>query len=210
MKASELSAALLAFSRVTDGDRTSELREFASIFGGGKDETVTARLKRLPAALGIPATLRNSLTAIEAGLIAVDARKQAACVSAVLAKFGNSANILLVDIVSQSRAALESPSPRTPRARAKGASAQPDQMLAKQLADDLTRAVLDTHEFAKLLKQLEDARQVTTPTLVLIGNRFLGNSKSYKGRKAVIADIMKRQGEDMLDNSRRAALRRAS
>jgi len=210
MKSSELSAALLAFSPVADGGRTHELRAFASIFGGGMDETVVARLKRLPASLGIPATLRTSLSAIEAGLIAVGAKKQAADVSAVLVKFDEPASKPLDDIVAQSKAALESPPPRATRARATGATVQPDQMLATQLADELTRTVLDTNAFAKVLEQLKDARRVTTPTLALVGNRFLGNSKPYKGRKPVIADIVKRQGEDMLDHSRRAALKRAS
>ena len=78
MKASEFSAALVAFSPVADGRRTDELRVFASIFSGGKDETVAARLKRLPTSLDIPASLKASLAAIAAGLIAVGAKKQAA------------------------------------------------------------------------------------------------------------------------------------
>ena len=47
MKANELSAALVAFSPIAEGRRTDELRTFASIFCGGKDESVAARLKRL-------------------------------------------------------------------------------------------------------------------------------------------------------------------
>lgn len=209
MKASELSAALQAFSPVGDGGRTHELQAFASIFGGGKSETVAARLKRLPASLGIPATLKTSLSAIEAGLSAVGAKKQAADMSAVLAKFSGPASAALDDVVAQCKAALENPPPRATSARATVAAKQPDQRLAKQLADELTRTVLDTHAFAKVLEQLKDARKVTTPTLVLIGNCFLGNSKTYNGRKTVITDIEKRQGEDLLDHSRRAALKRA-
>ena len=209
MKAIELSAALLAFSPVADGSHTCELREFASIFSGGKDETVAARLKRLPSSLGIPVRLKTSLSAIEAGLIAVGARKQAADMSAVLAKFDGSVSITLSDIVAQAKIANEPPPPRAPRARTIRAIAHPDEILAKKLADELTRAVRDANAFSKVLEQLNDPRQVATATLVVVGNHFLGNSKPYKGRKAVITDIVKRQGEDMLDHSRRGAMERA-
>jgi hypothetical protein len=205
MKAQELSAALVAFAPLAEARRTQELQSFATIFNNGKAETVAQRLKQIPAGIGLPASVKASLAAIEAGFNAAGAKKQAADVKAVLSKFSGPFDGTVNELVARVKTAMVS-------GPAKGGAKEPvaaDQVLAKELADELTRTALDAHAFSRIVQRLSDAKQVSTPTLHVIANRFLGNSKVYKGRKPVIADIEKRQGEDVLDSSRRAAVKRA-
>jgi hypothetical protein len=206
MKAQEFYAALMAFAPLAEVRRTQELQSFASIFNGGKAETVAQRLKLIPAGIGLPASVKASLAAIEAGLNAFGAKKQEADVKAVLSKFSGPFDGTVNDLVARVKTAMASP---PAKGGAKKAVASADEALAKELVDELTQAVLDTRAFSRVVQRLSDAKQVSTPTLHMIGNRFLGNSKAYKGRKTVIADIEKRQREDMLDSSRRAAVKRA-
>ena len=207
MKSQELSAGLVAFAPLADRGRIEELQSFASIFDGGAAETVGERLKRIPAGYGAPASFKANLIAIENGLNALGAKKQAADVKAVLAKFSGPFDGTVAELVARLKTAMVSRPAKT--SNAEKAVATADQVLAKELAEELTRTVLDTHAFSRIVQRLSDAKQVSTPTLHVIGNRFLGHSKAYKGRKPVIVDIEKRQGEDMLDHSRRAAVKRA-
>ncbi|MGO9172200.1 MAG: hypothetical protein ACLP7P_09575 [Rhodomicrobium sp.] len=207
MKTQELSEALIAFAPLTEGSRATEIRHLANIFSGGKEETVVARLKQIPSGYGLPASVKVSLTAIEAGLKAVGAKKQATDVAAVLSKFNGQSAGTVEELAAQVKTAIVS---RPVKASGAGKTVAPaDQVLARQLADDLTRHVLDKSVFAGIVQRLDDAKKVSTPTLHLVGNQFLGNSKAYKGRKPVIDDIMKRHSEDISDKSRRAAVKRA-
>jgi hypothetical protein len=207
MKTHELSETLTAFASLAQGSRAGDLRTFAGVFTEGKAQTVAARLKQTAAGHGLPASLKESLTAIEAGLLAAGAKKQAADITALLSKFDGVVCGSVDDLIAR----LKSAAPTRPAkaARAKKAPAPADQALARQLADDLTAAVLDRDIFSKILQRLNDAKQVSTPTLHAIGNRFLGNSKVYSGRKPVLTDMQKRHSEELLDASRRAAVKRA-
>jgi hypothetical protein len=206
MKAQEMSAALVAFAPLAEARRTQELQSFATIFKDGEIETVTQRLNKIPPGIGLPASVKASLAAIEAGLLAVGANKQAADVKAVLSKFSGSSDGAIHELVAQVKTAMLN---RPVKGGAKKAVPSPDQVLAKELVDELTRALLDKHAFSSIVQRLSDEKQISTPTLHVIGNGFLGNNKVYKGRKPVITDIEKRQSNEMLDSSRRAANKRA-
>ena len=182
-----------------------ELQSLASIFSGGKTETVSARLKQIPAGYGVSSSLKVSLSVIEAGLLALGAKKQAADVKAVLSKFSGDCDGSVNELVARIKTEMGSRSAKSSRERKPVAPA--DGALARQIADELTSTVLDSSVFSGILRRLADSKQVSTPTLHVIANRFLGNSKIYKGRKPVIDDIKKRQAEDLLDASRRAAVK---
>jgi hypothetical protein len=207
MKAQDLSAGLLALAPLADRSGIEEIRSFASLFSHGKGETVGARLKQFPEGYGLPSSLKTSLAAVETMLHISGAKKQAADIRAVLAKFSGAFDRTTDELVAQIRTAVASRPSRT--SASKRAAPTADQTLARQLADDLTRTVFDSSAFSKIVERLNNSKQISTPTLAMTGNIFLGNSKEYKGRKPVIADILKRQGEELLDNSRRAAVKRA-
>jgi hypothetical protein len=206
MKTHELSAALLAFAQLVGGTRTEELRDFARIFQEGKAQTVAARLKQIPEGYGVSSSLKESLTAIEAGLTALGAKKQAAELKAVASKFSGHFDGSTAELAARIKVDTAKPAKV---ARKKTTDAVADEAQARHLADELTSLVLKTVAFSEVIKQLENAKEVSTPTLHMIGNRFLGNSKAYKGRKSVVKDIMKRQAEEVLDASRRVAVKRA-
>src|SRR5262245_35167857 len=124
MKSREMSAALAAFSPLAEGRRIDELRTFASIFSGGKEETVAARLKRIPSEPGLPPSLKESLKAIWAGLTATGAKKQADDLKAILTKFNGRFDGTLDAMVAQVTAALTSPPTRDGGAQG-GRTAQP-------------------------------------------------------------------------------------
>jgi hypothetical protein len=207
MKTHELSETLAAFASLAGGSRAEDLHAFAGLFREGKAQTVAARLKQTAPGCGLPLSLKEGLTAIGAGLLACGAKKQAADIEAVLSKFDGQVGGSVGDLIARLKSdALARPARA---ARPKKAPAAADQALARQLADDLTTAVLDRNAFSGILQRLNDTKQVSTPTLHAIGNRFLGNSKVYSGRKPVITDIQKRHSEELLDASRRAAVKRA-
>ncbi len=209
MKTQELSAALMAFAPMAEERRSEELRGFASIFGSGKAETIGARLKKIPAEFGIPPSVKASLNAIEAGFIAAGAKKQAADVQAILSKLSGDFDGPINEYVYRITAAIVNTSGKSGGQKKAAIPLPADQPLARKIADELTSSVLDASTFSEILQRLADTKLVSTPTLHLIGNRFLRNSKLYKGRKPVIDDIKKRQAEELLDSSRRAAVKRA-
>jgi hypothetical protein len=208
MKAQDFSTALVAFAPLADERRSEELKSFAGIFDGGKEETVAARLKRIASGFGVSSSIRTSLMVIEAGLTATGANKQAADVKAVISKFSGPSHGSIAELVAQVKSGLASKPVDASRKKVEAPPA--NQTLARQLADELTRAVYDGRAFSNILERLSDAKQVSTPTLALTGNIFLGNTKVYKGRKPVIDDINRRQGEEVLDSSRSAAVKRAA
>ena len=79
---------------------------------------------------------------------------------------------------------------------------------ARELADDLTRTVLEPGLFDEVVERLRAAKTVNTPTLAVVANRFLGNSKPYTGRKGAIDDIVRRQKADAREHARSRALSR--
>jgi hypothetical protein len=205
MKTRDLAATLIGFAGLAEAGRADELRKLANAFGRGKDETVAARLKKLSPASEHPATLRATLVTIEGALRAAGATKQALDIGAVLQTFQGPSGATVDEFIAQ----LSVPRPAVPRKkRAAAPLPDPDYTLARALADELTRTLLETTAFDKVIERLSDARQVNGPTLACVANRFLGNSKTYKGRKTAIDDIVRRQKADAREHARGRALSR--
>lgn len=210
MKSQDMSKSLRAFARLLDGRRGEEMARFATVFEGGKAEPVAARVKRILASWkrdnvqpNAPAGLKRDLAAVEAGLAASGAKSQAKVVQIALSLFngreGGHANTFVAQVVEARDAAI---------AKAEKPALQPDQELARRLTDELTIAVLDEAAFAKIVKRLDDKKMVSTMTLALIANRFLGNSRVYKNRKPAMTDILQRHKDDLRSYARGKALDR--
>jgi hypothetical protein len=212
MRTTELSSALRAFAELATSERAEELRKFASVFDGGAEETVAARVKRLAKGLGLragyqsPAGLRDSLAAIAKGLGASKA-KQVGDFESIMSLFkACDTSVPIDEFVSQLKEALVASQARPLR---RGAQTQPpDTRLAAELADELARAVLDASAFSKVIDRLTDAGSVSTPTLSAIANKFLGKEKHYSGRKTAIDEIVKRHKQDLRAHARGKALER--
>ena len=198
MKKIDMFEMLLAFCEVAEANRAEELRKFAEIFSGGKEETVQARVKRVlarwkadSAQASYPLTLRKNLAAIGSGLSACKAKQQTKDIDAILLMFEGSDTASVDSFIDRINAALAAPPVKAPGPKKPKPVADP--ALARELADELARTVRDPGAFSIVVDRLEDRKLVPTPTLHAIGHRFLGNDKSYKGRKPVIEDITKRQ-----------------
>jgi len=209
MKTTEMCSTLRAFAELARADRAEGLRKFASAFGGGKDETVAARVKRIAkrwtTGSGHPPTLKESLTTIAEGFSASNA-KQAGDFHAILSLFqGSGADTSVDTFVTRLAEVLVAADTRAPTRRT---TQQPDQRLVSELADGLARTLLDEVAFSKVMDRLRDPKSVSTPTLGAVANRFLGNDRRYSGRKAAIDDIAKRQQQDARAHARGKALDR--
>jgi hypothetical protein len=202
MKTSELAATLTAFARLSDTARAAELRALAEVFSAGKDETTSARIKKLQCPSGHPAQLKASLETVRSGFLASGATKQATAVGIVLNLFSEPGDMTIESFVSQ----ITAPPPSTKKPSPP--KAEPDHALARELADDLTRTILDSEQFDEVVERLRATKIVNTPTLAVVANRFLGNTKPYKGRKGAINDILQRQKADAREHARSRALSR--
>lgn len=202
MNTQELSETLLAFAALAETNRGRELRELATMFGKGNREPVKARLKKLSPAVDHPASLKGSLESIVLGLRSAGASKQATALAAVLEIFAGPGRVAVDAFIGE----ISKPRPPTAKSKAESRSAEPDHALARELADDLTRSVLETEQFGAFVKRLRNPKIVNTPTLAIVANRFLGNSTQYNGRKNAIEDILRRQKADAREHARNRAL----
>lgn len=202
MKARQLAATLNALAKVADATHSEQLRRFATVFASGSDEALGARLKKLSSASAHPAALKESLDVIRAGFEAAGATKPATAIGAVLRVFAGRGDASIEAFIGEITA------PRTPKRRAAAPPPAPDHRLARDLADKLTSRVLDPDSFNEVVQQLRDAKQVNSPTLIIIAHRFLGNDKPYTGRKLAIDDIIRRQKADAREHARGKALSR--
>lgn len=81
---------------------------------------------------------------------------------------------------------------RKPTRPSVGATNNVDLDEANRLAAQLADARLDRDRFSRLVQKLEDGKRVNTPTLHRIADSFLGNCRTYKGRKQAIEAIRRR------------------
>jgi hypothetical protein len=214
MKTTEMSSTLKAFAALVGAERAEELRKFAGTFDSGNDETVAARVKRIAKGLNArtqrlryPSSLKDSLSGLAAGFSASKA-KQAGDFEAIISLFKDAETGASADeFVMQINEAIEASRARTPPRRP-AQPRLPNERLVTELANELARTVLDPPAFSKVMARLHDADSVSTPTLGAVANHFLGNSKSYSGRKSAIADITKRQEQDARAHARGKALDR--
>jgi hypothetical protein len=202
MKTPDFALMLGAFAALVDGNRANDLRKFAEVFRSGKEETVAARVKKWSKANAYPSDLKASMVAIRECFVTAGAIKQAADVEFVLSAFVGG------DDATSSQFIAEIIAPPLPKKRVAPPQPQADDALARKLADQLTGAVLDTDAFKLVVTNLRDKKHVNTPTLAVIANRFLGNNKSYTGRKEPLDDIVKRQKADAREHARGRALNR--
>jgi hypothetical protein len=210
MKSQDMSKSLRAFARLLTGHRAEHLARFAQVFEGGKSEPAAARAKRIlavwkrsGAAPGHPQVLKHDLQAVEAALAVSGARTQAKAYQAVLSLFAGREGASLDDFVGRALEARDAPPPS--KKKAEGLA---DHDLARRLADELTATVLDPPAFGAVVSRLEDGKLVSTATLGVVANYFLNNTKSYKGRKAAIAEIKRRHRDDLRSHARSKALDR--
>ncbi len=202
MKTREFAETLAAYAGLADFGRAVELRKFADFFSKGKDETIVSRLKTMSRATGHPTMLKQSLEIIQAGFKVAGAKKQATEVGIVLGAFAGQ-NGAAIDAFIAEISVAPSPKKKTPPP-----PPMPDYRLARDLADELARTLLDTQSFSQVIVRLRDTKGVNAPTLAMVANRFLGNDKQYKGRKTPIDDILKRQKADAREHARGKALNR--
>lgn len=202
MKTRDFAATMAAFAELAEIGQANELRRFADIFRSGKEETIVARLKKLSRPTGHPANLRANLEAIRTGLKAAGAAKQATSIAAVLGIFSGKGDGTVDTFLEQITI------PPASKKRVAPPPPEPDHRLARELADALTSVVLDTSAFNEIVRRLRATKLVNTPTLAVVANHFLGNSKPYTGRKAAIDDIVTRQKADARENARGRALNR--
>lgn len=210
MKTQEMSKALRAFAELAEDVDAKELRRFASVFDTGKNESVSARIKRAlsrwPAQQAHPTGLRKSLVVIASGLSACGANKQAADIQTILTLFDGRGTASVEGFVEAIATALTPPPVKPSQTSNRGQSL--DDALARELADELTNAVLDPGAFASVIERLRNSKLISTPTLAAVANQYLGNSKRYARRKAAIEDILKRQMLDVRSHARGKALDR--
>jgi len=209
MKSQDMSKSLCAFARLLAGHRAEQMARFAQVFEGGKAEAVAARAKRIVVAwkrsgapMAHPSGLKHDLQAVEAALAASGAKSQAKDYQAALSLFAGREGASLDDFLGRALEVRDAPPP------GKKVEAPADLDLARRLADELTATVLDPPAFGAALSRLEDGKTVSTATLGVIASRFLGNTKSYKGRKAAIAEIKRRHKDDLRSHARAKALDR--
>jgi hypothetical protein len=202
MKTQEFAQTLIAFAGLMEARRADELRTFAGMFSSGKEETIAARLKKMSRATGHPATLKQGLETVRAGLKAAGAKKQATEIGMVLEVFAGRDDSSIEAFIGEITTAPP------PKKRPPPPAPTPDHRLARDLADELARTVLDKESFNEVVGRLRNKKDVNTPTLAIIANRFLGRSVSYSDRKAPVADIIKRQKSDAREYARGKALNR--
>jgi hypothetical protein len=206
MKPQAISAILTTFAKLAEAARGDELRRFAGIFSGSKEKTIATHVKKLQSASGYPATLKTSLEIIQAGFAAAGATKQVTAFGVLLNAFAGRANISVDTFITEITTAPPQKSQikrGSPRSRQ-----EPDYQLGSELADELRRTMLDTGSFNAVVARLRDGKNVNTPTLAIIANRFLGKSKAYTDRKSPIEDIVRRQKADAREHARGQALSR--
>ena len=204
MKTGEIAKTLKIFARLADGPAAHEINLLAEFFSNGADETIAQRIKKTGPAKGHPASLRKTLETLREGFETAGAKKQAGTIAAVLKIFSGDPVLSVAEFIT----ALSTP-PARPAAR-RTTTPAPDRALARELADALQRDELDPPAFDAHIARLGAPKEVNTPTLHLIANQFLGNSKRYKGRKAPIDDIVKRQQEDARNHALERVLDRVA
>ncbi len=202
MRTRQLAGTLTALANLAEGTSADQLRRFARVFSSGNDETIAARLKKMSQASGHPAALKENLEVIREGFQAAGATKQATAIDAILDIFVGRGDASVEAFIAEITV------PRQPVRRTPAPPLAADSRLARELAEQLSRTVLDADSFSEVLKQLRAPKLVNTPTLAIVANRFLGNSKTYSGRKNAIDDIIRRQKSDAREHARGKALNR--
>jgi hypothetical protein len=202
MKTRQLAVTLGSLAAVADTTRGDQLRALARLFGDGADETVAARIKKFSPATAYPDALRACLASLLSAFRAAGAAKQAADIQALLKVFVGNSGASVDEFIHE----ISIPRPKAKRSTSVASS--PNLTLAGELADELSRTVLDEDAFSDVVRRLKVAKTVNTATLAAVANRFLGTSKRYTGRKAAVDDILQRHTADVREQARGRALSR--
>src|SRR4051794_17213586 len=87
MRANDLARALMSFAELMDFQRSDELYRMARIIETNNNETIFALFSRMRASTRHPSSLKTSIEAIQKGVLAIGAKKQAAVLSDLVALF---------------------------------------------------------------------------------------------------------------------------
>lgn len=183
MHTKDFARTLRAFAELADFNRSHDLYRFAGFIEQGANETLFSRLKRLSPSNSYPLRLKESLEAIESGLKAAGAAKQAKEFRAVQELFMGRPGATLAQFIEEISVAAQTPDLSTPRFK----TAKLD--LARDLSERLLKPALDDRSFQAIIKILSSPGEVDTATLALIANLSLGNRHVYRDRKMALAAI---------------------
>jgi hypothetical protein len=183
MHTRELARALHAFAGIADLDCAQELHLLAAFFERGKNETISARIKRATPSVHHPHRLRESLTAIEAGLRAVGAVKAGNALAAVQKLFTGRSDGSAEQFLREISAPPQTPDAFSRRFKSANAS------LAEGIFAILGSAANDPPSFDARLEELASASPAGTATWTLVANQFIGNRRIYRDRKSAIRAI---------------------
>lgn len=208
MKTGDIASTLQTFAELADADTAKDIALLAEYFSSGNDETIAQRIKKSGPANGHPAALKKTLETLRDGFDKAGAKKQASTIDAFLKVFSGDPVLSVDEFITALRTLPTKPA--RPAARTRAPAAAPDRILARELSDALQKDKFDPPAFNAVIARLGAPKDVNTPTLHAIANQFLGNSKRYKGRKAPIDDIVKRQQEDARDHALERALDRVA
>jgi hypothetical protein len=194
MRTKDVSRTLVAYAQFAELGRSEELYLFSAFLEQGRGETIYARLKTCQAPKGYPARLKESLEAIRSILLSAGAKKQAAAFSAMLKVFTGRPGLSVDDFLTSISTPPPAPNLALPRYRA----ASLEQ--ADEFVDRLNSSVLDTRAIRDVVMQLSSPRRVGTATLLLVANKFLENTCTYRDRKTALKAITRGLSEKSLPN----------
>ena len=194
MRTKDVSRTLIAYAQFAEVGRSEELYRFSAFLEHGRGETIYARLKTCQASKGYPVRLKESLEAIRSILLCAGAKKQAAALSAMLKVFAGRPGISVDDFLTSISAPPPEPNLALPRYRA----ANLEQ--ADEFVEQLNRSIRDTRAVRDVIARLSSPRRVGTATLLLVANKFLENTCTYRDRKTALKAITRGLSEKPLPN----------
>lgn len=185
MHTKDLALALRVLAEVSDIERAQDLYDFAAFLERGRNETISARIKRLSPSSRYPGRLKNTLSAISEGFRAAGAIKASAKVQEVLTVFkgrpGATMEAFLLEISIAPIRQWES------GRRFKTL----DSDLAEELLSKLLAHKSDIEAFTALIEELETSSGAGTATWGLVANRITGSTNVYRDRRSAVRAIIK-------------------
>jgi hypothetical protein len=185
MHTKDLALALRVFADVADIERAQDLYDFAAFLERGRNETISARIKRLSPSSRYPARLQSSLSTIAEALRAAGAIRASAKVHEVLTVFkGRPGSTIEAFLLEISVAPVQ-----------QWESARRFKTLDADLAEELLSKLLpqrrDFEAFTTLIEELETTSGAGTATWGRVASRITGSNHVYRDRRAAVRAIIK-------------------
>lgn len=172
MRANDLARALMSFAELTDFGRSDELYRFARLIEGNTNETIPALFSRMRASTRHPSTLKSSIEAIQKGVLAVGAKKQAAVLSNLLALFAGPSGATVDEFLAE---VFPIPGP----------------IALGSMVQDLKNPLLASDVFQRILDQLSSQAAMSRSQLSMIAKSLLGDEYVLRDRRTTIHAIAK-------------------